>query len=365
MKNLLFVTNESSHGGAERMLTWVANCLAESSEYCVYFCNLDKQQPFYSLSTKIKLIMFPETANEHLIYRNTIGFLKKTFFLLKIIKQEKIDLIINFNDHALYNIMFCKFFLKKIKVMVSQRVDPNAIVSKTGRFRLKLINFSDALVCQTKAALDFFPEKTRQNAVVIPNPIHNRPSQAWNIENTDDYIINVARIEIKQKRQDILLKAFAIVHKTYPNLVLKLYGSKINADYEKMIQLISELNLNEVVDYCGVSNNIIEEMLKAKLLVLSSDYEGIPNAVLEAMTLGMPIVSTDCRPDGARMLLSQGCGIITPVGDSELLAEAILKILQDPMYAAKMGKNALRSTTRFDEKKIAQQWYDYIYSILK
>ena len=364
MKNLLFVTNESSHGGAERMLTWVANCLAESQEYCIYFCNLDNRQPFYSLNKKIKLIMFPEAANEHLIYRNTIGFWKKNFFLLKIIKKKKIDLVVNFNDHALYNIMFCKFFLKT-KVMVSQRVDPNAIISKTGRFRLKLINFSDALVCQTKAALDFFPKKTKQKAIVIPNPIHNKPSQVWNIKNTDNYIINVARIEIKQKRQDVLLKAFAIVHKTYPNLVLKMYGSKIDTDYKKMTQMISELNLNKVVDYCGVSNNIMEEMLKAKLLVLSSDYEGIPNAILEAMTLGMPIVSTDCRPDGARMLLSQGCGIITPVGDGELLADAILKILQDPIYAAKMGKNALHSTTRFDEKKIAQQWYDYIHSILK
>lgn len=364
MKKILFVTNKSSHGGAERMLIWVANHIADVSKCQVYFCNLDNTIPFYPLDNKLKLIRFPEAANEHPLYRNTIGFAKKSYFILNLVKNEGIDLIINFNDHALYNLMLCKFFLKT-RIIVSQRVDPNSIISKTGRFRLKLINYADGLVCQTQSALDYFPQKVRERAIVIPNPVHDMPEITWDSNDTENYIINVARIELKQKRQDILLKAFAIVHKKYPNLKLKLFGAKIDEDYNEMIHLISELDLTQVVEYCGVSDDIISEMRKAKLLVLSSDYEGIPNAVLEAMTLGMPIVSTDCRPGGARMLLDDECGIITPIGNSELLAKAIIEILQDQEKSTALGKRALNSLKRFDAKKISQNWYDYISSILE
>lgn len=363
MKRILFVTNESNHGGAEKMLIWLANKMAEYDCYQIYFCNLNSNSPFYSLNNKIKLILFDRPLNENFIYRNTIGFIQKSWFINSIIKKNKIDMVVNFNDHAYYNILFCRLFTK-FKILVSQRVDPSSIVSKTGRFRLKLIKYADGLVCQTKPALDFFDSIFSKSAMVIPNPIYTKYNMRWEPQKAENIIINVARLELKQKRQDILLDAFSIVHKKYSNLKLFMYGAKIENDYQRIMKQIEDLSLTDCVKYCGVSSNIQEEMLKAKLLVLSSDYEGIPNAILEGMALGMPIVSTDCKPGGARMLLENKYGVLVECGDAKALADAIIDVLDNFSEAIEMGQRAYESTYRFDEQEIAEQWEKYIKKLL-
>lgn len=359
MKKILFVTNNSSHGGAEKMLIWLSNKMSEHQDLKIFFCNLNNKRPFYELNKNIEIILYNKKCNESFIKRNTIQFLKKNFFLMNIIKKNNIDLVINFNDHAYYNILFCKLFAK-FKILISQRVDPGSINSRTGKIRLRLIKYADGLVCQTNTALEFFENIFTKKTTVIPNPILYKSDTLWNSANTTNTIINVARLELKQKRQDVLLDAFAIVHKRYPNLKLLLYGAKIDSDYEKIIKRIYELKLDKNVCYCGVSTDILGEMRKSKMLVLSSDYEGIPNAILEGMSLGMPIVSTDCKPGGARMLLDNGCGIITKRGDANLLAQGMLKILDDTNNAKSMGRLAYNSTERFNENKIANKWYVYI-----
>ncbi len=363
MKNLLFVTNESSHGGAERMLIWLANSIADTQKYRVFFCNLAASNTFYPLNENVIFIKGNSLTDGSFIYRNTIGFIKKTSILMKLIKNNKIDAVINFNDHAFYNLLVCKF-LSKVKLIVSQRVDPASIDSTTGKIRLKLLKFCNGLVCQTDSAKEFFNSSIQEKSVTIPNPIYNIPESKWSINNTYNYIINVSRIELKQKRQDILLKAFALVLKEFPEIKLKMFGSKIDFDYEKMCQLINELNLNNNVEYCGVSDNITSEMIKARLFVLSSDYEGIPNAVLEAMALGMPIISTDCKPGGAKMLLENNCGILVERGDYKKLSEEIINLLKKPDYCTELGCNALKSVCRFDEHKICTLWSDYFDQIL-
>lgn len=363
MKKLLFVTNNSSHGGAERMLVWLANKMSEHMNYKVFFCNMNNNMPFYKLSEAVEVLLYNRPINENYLYRNTLGFISKSVFLLKIIKKQDIDIVINFNDHAYYNILLCRIFAK-FKILISQRVDPAAITSKTGKLRLYLVKFADGLVCQTDPAAKFFKGHFTKDIQVIWNPVYNIPSVLWNLKNTDNTIINVARLELKQKRQDILLKAFAIVHEKYPSFKLLLYGAKIDDDYKVIMRNIKELKLEANVEYCGISKDIISEMRKAKMLVLSSDYEGIPNAILEGMSLGMPIVSTDCKPGGARMLLEGGYGILTKCGDAEALADAILSVLDDPIYAEKMGQEAFKSVKRFDEYKIANQWYSYINNII-
>lgn len=362
MKNILFVANQSGHGGAEKMLTWLANSLSNDNNYKIYYCILDNEASFYKLNEKITFIKSPKKSNKNFIYRNTIGFIYNNILLCKIIKRNNINLIINFNDHAVYNVWLCKICFK-IKVLISQRVDPSSIISITGKLRLRLLCNADKLVFQTVSAMDFFSEKIKKKSIVINNPIFNKPNDLWEIKNTKKRILNIARIDVRQKRQDILIKAFAEVHKKYPDYNLYLFGEKIDTDYEKLIMLINELGLNECIKYCGITTDIYTEMCKSKMFVLSSDYEGIPNVLLEAMSLGMPIISTDCKPDGAKMLLNNNCGIIVPRGDSTTLAENIIKLIEHPQYAIQLGNNALKSIHRFDENIILNEWKKIILEI--
>lgn len=363
MKNILFVTNESCHGGAERMLIWVANQLSRSGKYNVIFCNLKNEPAYYPLDDSIKFVCKEKDTSDNFIYRNTIGLLSKTSYIKKVIKDNKVDAVVNFNDHALYNIIMCRLGAK-FKLIVSQRVDPASIVSKTGKFRLKLLKYADGLVCQTQSALDFFDEKIKKVSTVINNPVYNIPERSWNEDNTENCIINIARIELKQKRQDVLIKAFKKVCEKNNEVKLKIFGAAIEEDLAEMNSLIRSLGLNDRIEYCGVTNDVAGEMRKSKIFVLSSDYEGIPNSVIEAMALGMPIISTDCKPGGARMLLEDGSGVLVPIGDSEKLAEEIELMLDDREKAKKYGEKARISVRRFDENKIGAEWIDFFEKIV-
>ena len=94
--------------------------------------------------------------------------------------------------------------------------------------------------------------------------------------------------------------------------------------------------------------------------MMSSDFEGIPNVLLEAMALGLPCVSTDCSPGGARMLINDGKdGLIVPCGDSKALADAVCRMIEDREFAVRCGKNALAVRERFSLDRILDSWEEF------
>ena len=119
--------------------------------------------------------------------------------------------------------------------------------------------------------------------------------------------------------------------------------------------------MQERILFPGVSENVQEDIRKAAVFVLSSDFEGIPNALMEAMSLGVPCISSDCRPGGAAGLIKNGeNGLLVPAGDAGKLAEAMRKYLNDPVFAEQMGKSAMEIAETFSEKKILDQWISVI-----
>jgi len=147
------------------------------------------------------------------------------------------------------------------------------------------------------------------------------------------------------------------VHRAYPDIKLRMYGKDVNNSIAQLQDMIKEKELDDVVTFCGVTDNVYEVLCQARMMVLSSDYEGIPNAIIEAMEVGIPIISTDCEPGGARMLLEDGIGgIIVERGNSAELAEAIIRYLNHPQDAVAKAEYAHRSLYRFDEKRIVDEW---------
>ena len=119
--------------------------------------------------------------------------------------------------------------------------------------------------------------------------------------------------------------------------------------------------MKEKIKLCGISNNIKGELEKAKLFVLSSNYEGMPNVLIEAMAMGLPVISTDCPCGGPREIIENGKnGILVPTGDEKELEKEIIKILKDNEYANFLGKNAQKIGKKLSEKEIITQWEEYI-----
>lgn len=364
MKKVLMITDCAGHGGSIKIFTWLANRL--SSDFDLLFCNLSNDKLFYPLDNKVKYIVMNSKNSDSFFERNTIGFLKNIIDLYHLVKKEKVEMIINFGDHALYSIILVKLLLRR-KLVISQRVDPYACKDKSGIIRMKLYKYADGLVCQTNGALKYFDNSyfRKLKKVVIANPADNTTKYQWSCSDNDNYIVCLARIDIEQKRQDILLKAMKIVHEYDPLLKLRFYGLNKNNNVKILEKMISELGLTEVASYCGITDQVPYVLSRAKMLVLSSDYEGIPNAIIDAMKIGLPVVSTDCSPGGAKELLyDDNIGRVVPCGDEIALAHAIIGYINNPEKSEMIGKAAQKSLDRFNEDVIYENWMNYIWECL-
>jgi glycosyltransferase involved in cell wall biosynthesis len=174
-------------------------------------------------------------------------------------------------------------------------------------------------------------------------------------------IVSVGRLTA-QKNQALLIRAFArIAGRTKEKL--RLYGA--GELREELQALIESLGLSERVRLMGLSGNVAGDVRNARMFVLSSDYEGLPNALLEAMAMGLPCVSTDCQGGGPAMVIENGVnGLLTPIGDEEALAAAMLRLLQNPEEAEAMGRAAKKAAERFRPDAVFEQWRQYAEDIL-
>jgi len=145
---------------------------------------------------------------------------------------------------------------------------------------------------------------------------------------------------------------------------LVLYGD--GEDREKIRALAGEMGLADCVVLAGNTNQVEENICTARAFVLTSDYEGIPNALIEALSVGVPAVSTDCSPGGAALLIRDGeNGFLVPRGDAEAVADRLLKVIEDPKIADRFSAEGPKITERFSEKRIADLWEQYLQAICK
>lgn len=209
--------------------------------------------------------------------------------------------------------------------LVSERNDPNRYDHQ--RIRNFFYRFADVIVCQTPDAAKSFPAGIARKSVVIPNPVVVEgivPHDGVR----DKRIVAVGRLD-PQKNHRLLLKAFSIFTQKHEDYVLELYGK---GELEEELRCYAEeLGIGERVILKGFSAHVKEEINKAAMFVLSSDYEGISNSMTEAIALGVPTIATDCPIGGSKMFIrDHHNGILVPVGDEKALASAMCELAENP-----------------------------------
>jgi glycosyltransferase involved in cell wall biosynthesis len=253
--------------------------------------------------------------------------------------------------------------LTKTKVVLSERKDPFNYNKKKKRYMHLRYILADGCVFQTEGASKYFPRSVQDKSVIIPNFIELEKKEIIPSKLKKNRIAFVARFELKQKRQDIMVQAFKLVLKKHPNMKLVFYGD--GPDMQTVKDMVSDYGLTDSIVFAGIVSNMDEVLKYSRMFVLTSDYEGIPNALIEAMSYGLPVVSTDCSPGGARLLINnKENGIIVPVGDVEKLAEAIIFLLDNPTTAELYGRRAQDVIERFKPEKILPRWQEYINTII-
>ena len=339
-----------SYGGAEKNLCIVANGLVARGHE-VIVCNMNHMPTVQKLDERIKVFDIPK-------YTGRTKRLKQLSYMKKICKSERPQLLVSF----LFMPNFLTTILGKmmrIPVIISERADPNQHRDRIGRFVHKVYSVSDGAVFQTEGAKACYPKKLQDKSRVIPNPVFLKDDGIFaDYESCRKAIVFSGRFELKQKRQDIALEAFRIIHGKHPEYVLDFYGD--GPDEDAMKAYAAELGLADCVNFNGVSYQLHKEEAASEIFMMSSDFEGIPNVLLEAMALGLPCVSTDCSPGGARMLINDGKdGLIVPCGDPKALADAVCRMIEDREFAVRCGKNALAVRERFSFDRILDSWEEF------
>lgn len=186
----------------------------------------------------------------------------------------------------------------------------------------------------------------------------NLPPQ---FDNLRKEIVSVGRLS-REKNQEGLINAFSIFHKIHPDYVLKLYGTGPLEGLFK--QRIKELSLEGSVEIIKGKTNISELIKGAELFVLNSFTEGMPNVLIEAMSMGILSISTDCPIYGLRMLVKNGVNAyLTPVDDFNELARLMIFAIEHEEEGNGIRHEAVKIRERLDSNRIFSEWLGYIESL--
>lgn len=352
--NIVFITPSIGYGGAAKMLTFVANQLHKRG-HRISIINLKTTSGEVAQTVNEGISVFDVNGSVSTVKK--LGVVDK---VKKIAKVEKADLLIGFTMFAnLYAVLAGKAL--GIPSIVCERGDPKRTVGSGLKDKLvmMIINSSKGGVFQTDGAMEFYSKGLQKRSVVIPNPIFIKgqvPAVAF--EDREKTVVSVGRLENSQKRYDVMLKAFQIFSEKHPEYTLKIYGD--GPHEEDIIGWSKEYGIEDRVQLMGRTKQPMQDIAKDGMFLITSDFEGISNSLLEAMAVGLPCVSTDHTPGGARLLIQHGeNGLLAPVEDARGLAEAMCKFAEEPELAEKCGNNAKNVIHRFAPERIIDLWENY------
>ncbi len=349
---ILFVINTLSSGGAERVLSELANYFADVYNYDTYILTISKYEDFYEISKNIKLIKLNIENNKYSI----INSFERVSKLVKSINKIKPDIIISFMTSTnIESIIASK--LLKIPIIISERANPTtSALGKWRYLRKMLYPFANSIVCQTRDVALFY-KNYQNNIKIIPNSLKRFDEKILKRENV---ILSVGRLDYL-KGFDLLIKSFSNINSK--NWKLFIVG---DGEYRKNLEIMVEyLNLSDKIYFLGKQKDIESYYKKASIFVLSSRTEGFPNVLCEAMANGVATISFDCD-FGPRDIIKNGVdGVLVPAENTELLGKEIEKLINSPKLREKLGKKALKINSILSIDKIANEWKDLIFSILK
>ena len=344
------------NGGAERQLLMLASYLAERNNE-VYVIALSSNNICFDYSKKIKLIDLAQAER-----KSNGGIIKRYELLKETLYKIEPDTTIHFWYQSVY---FSSIMdRKKIgKVVFSERGDPGdkEYGGVLGLLRRLTIHSVSGFVFQSEGARDYFGKKIRDKSIVIHNPVSVPIEQISEpCKERNNIIVTVGRLH-PQKNHKLLIEAFSKIVDKYPHHVLEIYGD--GELHDELTMKIEELTLQDKVFLKGTTKNIYSVMRNSALFVLSSDYEGMPNVLMEAMALGVPCISTDCRPGGARTLIQDGInGYIVPREDADALAKGMSRALENKdIYKLQQEAQCIIKTHK--PEQIFERWLSFISSL--
>ena len=351
-KKIVFFCGTLMQGGAERVISVLANSLIlkgfDVSILC-YYC----REIFYNVDSRVKILYVESETNTTSLFKNLLWIRK--FF------KSNPDVIISFL--ASFNVLALVAHIGlKQSIIVADRSTPQ-IVPKQKIIRMArnfLYRFADAVVLQTQRNYEYFSSAVQRRGCVIFNPIDASVDIGSALKaDKKKKIVSVGRL-IPSKNHKMLIDAFDNIKEKFPEYDLIIYGDGENRDM--LEQHIKEKELSDKVFLPGNEKRIFEKIKDAELFVFSSDFEGMPNALMEAMCLGLPVISTNVS--GVEdMIINKDNGLIIDCGNTEQLSLAMQEMLSNKDFRNKCANKAVELSEKVKTEEIVDKWISLINNV--
>ncbi len=359
-KRICLIAPSLQMGGLERAMTTLANFFV-TKDHEVFFITLFPFEPFFTLDKRVTHIPCNYKYSRNSTILDKIIFYPKVFspingFIRKQVKVIKPNVILCFGD-MLPQMSMLALIGKQIPVYISNRSAPNIEYP----FQIKLARSIGYFFAKPKGVIaqtSFAAERKRRilgpntNIKIIPNIV-----RALNkIEITKkNWIVTIGRLHY-EKGIDRLLDAYKRINN--PDWELIIVGT---GKHEKELKKYSQdLGIDKKVNFLGKVENIEEILSQSSIFVLPSYGEGFPNALCEAMSVGLPCISFDIIAGPRDIIEDNVNGFLVKDGDIDGMAAKINYLIENPLEQVRLGSEAQKITTKFSQEKIGSEYLDFI-----
>lgn len=360
-RKLAFYIGSLDKGGAERVFVNLAEYF-QSRGYQIVMVTQYRKAEEYALADGIKRVI-SDIAPQETTGSRLVNFWRRVRKLHRIWKEEMPDLVLSCVGKNNFMTIVTTMFTRT-KPVVS--VVGEAKEEYPGRVMKFLANllfpYASGVILQTERSRSFFSEKVSKAAVILPNSLNPLFMRKRFQGERDRRIVSVGRLDAN-KNHEMMIRAFAALADRYPEYTLTIYGE--GELREALQKLIGSVGLENRIFLPGVIPDVADQIEKAALFLLTSYSEGISNALIEAMALGLPVITTDVPSGGTQELIRHGVnGLIIPAGDEKALENALDKLLSDKELADRLGMEAHKIQERLAPERVNRLWQEYFERII-
>jgi glycosyltransferase involved in cell wall biosynthesis len=341
-------------GGSERVISLLANEWAACGHDVTILALAEEHRSHFILPSSVRFRCLGFAAGASAQPARMATFVKRLFSLRHSLRDAQPQVIVAFTARVNTLTLLSSIWMR-VPVVVSERVDPAAWrdIQPWQFLRSCAYPLADAVVSQTKDVAEQMGQMVGKRSIAIPNPVP--PAPVLVRTHTDKQLIGCGRLT-SEKRFDRLIDAFLLIHKRHPAWSLTIAGEgEMRPHLEK---LIVERGPHLPIRLSGAFLDPRELFAGADLFALTSEFEGFPNVLTEAMAHGLPVVSFDCRSGPSEIVRDGVDGFLIPDGDVPAMAAALDKLMSDGDLRQDMGKNAQEISQRFSMKRILSLWDD-------
>lgn len=356
LTKILFTCDSMNSGGAERVLSILSNNMVENGlDVTILMISNHEASSFYKIDERVKLKCLCDSSAKK------INTFKRLSLLRNYFKNEQPSVVVSFLPHVSIYTHYALLGLD-IHHIVSERSDPRFNPkNKLIRILKRIVYWhADGLVFQSSDAIKYFGNRVEFKGKIINNPVYFSNLEKTNYDKTNGTLISVGRFT-EEKNHNLLLEGFKKAVEQKKDLILKIYGD--GPLKENIISKIESLNLNKNVVLCGLDLDWLKKSIDDTGFILTSNYEGMPNALIEALIAGLPCIVTNCGGVVSDLVHDGKNGYMFECDDSDGLCSKILMLVQNANNDLLCKQNK-KIKGNYDEKVVCELWQQYFQNVI-